>query len=52
MPRSRTGAEPSGSGSLLAIQTVSIDDKYEQSHGRVLLSGSQALARLPMIQKE
>ena len=36
----------------MAIQTVSIDDKYEQSHGRVLLSGSQALARLPMIQKE
>ncbi len=51
-PRNRAGAETSGSGNLLAIQTVSIDDKYEQSHGRVLLSGSQALARLPMIQKE
>ena len=36
----------------MTAQTVSIDDKYRLTRGRALLSGSQALTRLPMIQKE
>ena len=31
---------------------VSLDDKYTQRSGRVFLTGSQALARLPMLQQE
>jgi len=31
---------------------VTLDDKYEQKSGRVFLTGTQALARLPMLQKE
>ena len=31
---------------------ISLDDKYQQQTGRVFLTGSQALARLPMLQKE
>jgi indolepyruvate ferredoxin oxidoreductase len=34
------------------VKKVSLDDKYEQGTGRVFLTGSQALARLPMLQKE
>jgi len=34
------------------VKKVSLDDKYEQETGRVFLTGSQALARLPMLQKE
>jgi hypothetical protein len=30
---------------------VSIDDKYQLARGRALLSGVQALTRLPLIQK-
>ncbi|WP_261841671.1 indolepyruvate ferredoxin oxidoreductase family protein [Aliamphritea ceti] len=29
---------------------VSLDDKWQQNHGQVYLTGSQALARLPMLQ--
>ncbi|MCZ6500964.1 MAG: indolepyruvate ferredoxin oxidoreductase family protein [Gammaproteobacteria bacterium] len=36
----------------MAVKKVSLDDKYEQHTGRVFLTGSQALARLPMLQKE
>ena len=36
----------------MGLNTVSLDDKYELKEGRVLMSGLQALARLPMIQKE
>lgn len=32
------------------MRDVSLDDKYSQVHGRVLLSGTQALTRLPMVQ--
>src|SRR5690606_29184590 len=32
-------------------QDVSLDDKYTLEQGRVYLSGTQALARLPMLQK-
>ena len=36
----------------MKIENVSIDDKYEQTRGRALLSGVEALTRLPMIQQE
>lgn len=32
--------------------SVSLDDKYTQDHGRVFMTGSQALARLPMLQRQ
>lgn len=32
--------------------TVSLDDKWQQNSGRVYLTGSQALARLPMLQAQ
>ena len=31
---------------------VSLDDKYSQTGGRILISGIQALVRLPMLQRE
>jgi indolepyruvate ferredoxin oxidoreductase len=34
------------------LRTVSLDDKYTVERGRIYLSGIQALARLPMLQKE
>ena len=34
-----------------AIETVSLDDKYALENGRALMSGTQALVRLPMLQK-
>ena len=34
-----------------AIETVSLDDKYALEHGRALMSGVQALVRLPMLQQ-
>ena len=36
----------------MTVATVSIDDKYQLARGRALLSGVQALTRLPLIQKE
>lgn len=36
----------------MVVRHVSLDDKYEQDTGRVFLTGTQALARLPMLQKE
>ncbi|MDR5782493.1 indolepyruvate ferredoxin oxidoreductase family protein [Caballeronia sp. LZ065] len=35
----------------LALADVSLDDKYTLEQGRVYLSGTQALVRLPMLQK-
>ena len=35
-----------------AIETVSLDDKYSLENGRALMSGVQALVRLPMLQKK
>jgi len=35
-----------------AIENVSIDDKYSLEHGRAFMSGTQALVRLPMLQKK
>lgn len=34
-----------------ALETVSLDDKYALDNGRALMSGVQALVRLPMLQK-
>jgi indolepyruvate ferredoxin oxidoreductase len=35
-----------------ALETVSLDDKYALASGRALMSGVQALVRLPMLQKK
>lgn len=35
-----------------ALQSVTLDDKYIQTKGRIYISGTQVLARLPMLQKE
>src|ERR1700712_3009981 len=35
-----------------AIETVTLDDKYSLENGRALMSGVQALVRLPMLQKK
>ena len=34
------------------LANVSLEDKYRLDHGRVFLTGVQALARLPMLQRE
>lgn len=34
------------------IVTISLDDKYLQESGRVFISGTQALVRLPLMQRE
>ncbi|NMM26905.1 MAG: indolepyruvate ferredoxin oxidoreductase family protein [Glaciimonas sp.] len=36
----------------MALATVSLEDKYTCEHGRVFLTGVQALARLPMLQHQ
>ena len=35
----------------MALAAVTLDDKYAVEHGRIYLSGIQALARLPMMQR-
>ena len=35
----------------LPLQTVSLDDKYTVKKGRVFMTGTQALVRLPMLQR-
>jgi hypothetical protein len=35
-----------------SFSAVTLDDKYLQTHGRVYLTGTQALVRLPMIQRQ
>ena len=35
-----------------AAFTSSLDDKYTATSGRVFLTGTQALIRLPMLQRE
>ncbi len=34
-----------------ALEKVTLDDKYSLEHGRAFMSGTQALVRLPMLQK-
>ncbi|MFT4853646.1 MAG: indolepyruvate ferredoxin oxidoreductase [Candidatus Azotimanducaceae bacterium] len=36
----------------MVVKTMKLDDKYVQQTGRVFITGSQALARLPMLQQE
>src|SRR3546814_282987 len=36
----------------MAFQAVSLDDKYALDRGRVFLTGTQALVRLPMLQRQ
>jgi indolepyruvate ferredoxin oxidoreductase len=35
----------------MGLAPVSLDDKYTLAKGRVFLSGTQALVRLPMLQR-
>ncbi|OJU92021.1 MAG: indolepyruvate ferredoxin oxidoreductase [Burkholderiales bacterium 66-5] len=35
-----------------ALETVTLDDKYTLARGRAFMSGTQALVRLPMLQRE
>ena len=35
-----------------ALESVSLDDKYALEHGRVFMSGVQALVKLPMLQRQ
>ena len=34
------------------LREITLDDKYTRTDGRIYISGTQALARLPMLQKE
>ena len=36
----------------LALQSVTLDDKYRLEHGQAFMSGVQALVRLPMLQRQ
>ena len=36
----------------MTLAAVSLDDKYSQTEGRVFLTGTQALVRLPMMQRQ
>ncbi|MCH8111037.1 MAG: hypothetical protein IH905_03655, partial [Proteobacteria bacterium] len=36
----------------MSLAAVSLDDKYALESGRVFLSGTQALVRLPMMQRQ
>ncbi|HLS54848.1 MAG TPA: indolepyruvate ferredoxin oxidoreductase family protein, partial [Zeimonas sp.] len=36
----------------MTLASVSLEDKYRIEHGRVFLTGVQALARLPMLQRQ
>ena len=36
----------------MVVKNIQLDDKYQQQTGRVFMTGSQALARLPMLQQE
>ena len=35
----------------MALAPVTLDDKYTAAEGRVFLTGTQALVRLPMMQR-
>ena len=35
-----------------ALEMVSLEDKYTLGHGRAMMSGVQALVRLPMLQRQ
>jgi indolepyruvate ferredoxin oxidoreductase len=48
--RKHRGAAAAEKGTQMTLANVSLDDKYRLEHGRVFLTGMQALARLPMLQ--
>jgi indolepyruvate ferredoxin oxidoreductase len=43
---------PLAAAPAAALRAVSLDDKYTRARGRIFITGNQALARLPMLQKE
>ncbi|MBC7623345.1 MAG: indolepyruvate ferredoxin oxidoreductase family protein [Aeromicrobium sp.] len=44
--------EAAASSTSGSVSTTTLDDKYLLDHGRVYLTGTQALVRLPMIQRQ
>ena len=46
VPQAAAGAPVS------SFASISLDDKYLLTHGRVYMTGTQALVRLPMIQRQ
>src|SRR4029077_9507090 len=38
-------------GAFMSLAAVSLDDKYALESGRVFITGTQALVRLPMMQR-
>jgi indolepyruvate ferredoxin oxidoreductase len=44
--------EAAASSASVSVATTTLDDKYLLDHGRVYLTGTQALVRLPMIQRQ
>jgi indolepyruvate ferredoxin oxidoreductase len=40
-----------GAAGDVTLRTVALDDKYQLASGRVYLNGTQALVRLPMLQR-
>src|SRR5918993_3169994 len=45
-------AEVGGGPEMVALAQVSLDDRYSLERGRVLMTGIQALVRLPMLQRQ
>ena len=43
---------PLASGQAPLLDDISLDDKYALAHGRVFMTGIQALIRLPMLQRQ
>jgi hypothetical protein len=50
-PKNAEHAERSERSEHSALRTVALDDKYQLASGRVYLNGTQALVRLPMLQR-
>ncbi len=51
-PLTREGQESIDEALAKALKEVSLDDKYRLERGRAFMSGTQALVRLPMLQRE
>jgi indolepyruvate ferredoxin oxidoreductase len=51
-PLSRDGQESIDEALARALKEISLDDKYTLERGRAYMSGTQALVRLPMLQRE
>ena len=48
----RTSSVVPVASSPSAFSTVTLDDKYAATHGRAFINGTQALVRLPMMQRQ